>query len=256
MYIICDDKIARNKSYISSPDCDPFYKVKPSFYFGLNQEAGGCHATLLGCGLKKMKDEEEKTWMIVRTRMEIGKIASWMDEYEVETWCQSGYRLYCPREVRAKDKNGNILFSSQSLWIIMDLKRMRPDRPSVLDNRLQYADPSIYFDAAFPLFPNECDFMYNSFPDKEITISYYDYDYNKHINNISYINWALDSFTPEFLDKYEPVFFDTEWKKQCHYEDRLHTITLKKDNNEFYTKIVKENDEVVFLMNSKWKEKN
>ena len=104
-----------------------------------------------------MLDNEGRTWMILRTQMTISKYASWCDEYDIETWCQEGYRLYCPRYVEARDKKtGELLFNSKNLWVIMDMVKNRPERPSYIDGRLAYVDPNVrHFDPALPKFPQE-----------------------------------------------------------------------------------------------------
>ena len=78
-----ENNIGHDSSYFMSPDTDGFYKVKVQRYFGLSQEVAGFHAALKGAGLKEMLDKEGRTWMILRTRMNINKIASWMDEYDI-----------------------------------------------------------------------------------------------------------------------------------------------------------------------------
>ena len=157
MLNIGPDNIGRDSSYFQSTDTDGFYTVKPQKYFGISQEVAGVHATLKGAGLKDMLDKEGRTWMILRTQMTISKYASWCDEYDIETWCQEGYRLYCPRYVEARDKKtGELLFNSKNLWVIMDMVKNRPERPSYVNDRLAYADPSVrHFDPALPKFPQE-----------------------------------------------------------------------------------------------------
>ena len=263
MLKIDENNIGHDSSYFMSPDTDGFYKVKPQRYFGISQEVAGVHATLKGAGLKKMLDQEGRTWMILRTQMTVGKYASWMDEYDTETWCQEGYRLYCPRCVRSTDKNtGELLFETKNLWVIMDTVKGRPERPSYIDGRLAYADKSVrYFDPALPKFPSEDEYDGEKNETKKVQVEYYDSDYNRHVNNISYINWLMESFPTEYLDENEPYFFDVEWKKQCHYGDEVWVDSVrKKDSDEFYTKIMHRtpdgNEEIAFHAVTKWRKRS
>lgn len=262
MLKIDENNIGRDHSYILSTETDNEYVVKPVKYFGLSQEEGGVHAALCGAALKEMLDREGRTWMILRTRMTIYNYAKWMDEFNVETWCQKGYKLYCPRAVRAFLDDGTPLFSSENLWIIMNMLRSRPERPEYIESRLEEVkDKSLLFNPDFPKFPDKEEYRGRVFSDEKITINYYDYDYNRHVNNLSYINWMMLSFPPEYLDKYRPSFIDAEWKKQCHYEDILFARTIEKEDSsgEFLTIIYRLNDnkdmEVVFQSTSVWKEK-
>lgn len=261
MLIIGEDNIGRDSGYFMSPDTDGFYIVKPQRYFGISQEVAGVHASIKGAGLKEMLDNEGRTWMILRTQMTVGKYASWMDEYSVETYCQEGYRLYCPRFVEVKDKNtGDLLFQTKNLWVIMDMVKNRPERPSYVDGKLAYVDPALrHFDPALPKFPSEDEYKEASVEPKEVSVNYYDTDYNRHVNNITYINWLMESFPHDFLDTYEPEFFDVEWKKQCHYGDKVRVESKKKEGcEEYYTKIIQEgtdSEEVAFHAITRWRKR-
>ncbi len=262
MLKINEKNIGRDTGYFMSTDTDNKYIVKPIKYFGLSQEEAGVHAALKGAGLKDMLDREGRTWMIIRTRMHIESYAKWMDEYTAETWCQKGFKLYCPRAVRAFDREGNLLFTSESLWIVMNMVRMRPERPEYIEPRLpEVGDKTLLFNPDFPHFPQREEYTGEEFPSEQIHIDYYDYDYNRHVNNLSYINWLMSSFPPDYLDSHCPSFFDVEWKKQCHYEDRLYVRTKRKEegSDEFFTSICREDesgeDEVVFHAVTRWREK-
>lgn len=263
MLRIGDDNVGREENYMMSPDCDSFYKAKVSRYFGISQEVAGVHASLKGCGLKKMLDEEGRTWMILRTRMTIGRMADWMEAYKVETWCQEGYRLYCPRIVRVFGANDDLLFESQNHWVIMDVVKGRPERPSYIDGKLTYANKEQYWrDPAFPKFPADEEFTGEKFPDHEVSVSYFDYDYNRHVNNISYVNWMVDAFPAEFLDVYRPTEMDVEWKKQCHFGDKLRVETQKDPQNplRLLSRIIRTaedgTEELAFHAVSEWKTKD
>ena len=263
MLVIGEDNIGRDSSYFQSTDTDGFYTARPQKYFGLSQEVAGCHAALNGAGLKDMLDNEGRTWMILRTQMTIGKYASWLDEFDIETWCQEGYRLYCPRFVEARDKKtGEMLFQSKNLWVIMDVVRNRPEKPSYIDDRLAYVSPELrHFDPALSKFPQEDEFTVDVTKSFKIDVSYYDTDYNRHVNNISYINWLMESFPHDFLDQNLPEFFDVEWKKQCHWGDEIRVETKKKEGSEeYYTKILLKTktgeDEVAFHAVTRWRKRD
>ncbi|MBQ0071878.1 MAG: hypothetical protein KBS81_08525 [Spirochaetales bacterium] len=259
MITVDEEQIGRGSGYIMSADCDSFYKAKVSHYFGISQEAAGVHAAVKGCGLKKMMDEEGRTWMILRTRMKLGRMADWMDTYRIETWCQEGYRLFCPRIVRAFGEKDELLFETQNHWVIMNVRNGRPERPSYVDSKLLYPDKEKYwFDPAFPKFPSEEEFQGEKLEDYAVSVNYYDYDYNRHVNNISYVNWMMEAFPFEFQNEYRPENIDVEWKKQCHYGDKLTVETTRDKENplRFFTSIKREGEdgtkEVAFHAVSEW----
>lgn len=257
MFYIDEENVGHDDIFVKSIDCDCFYKARPSFYFGLNQELGGLHANTKGCGLKKIYDEEQKTWMIIRTRMEIDKIVDWTDTLSLRTWCQEGFKLYAPRAVEAYDKaSGESVFKTLSWWVVMDLAKKRPCRPNVFDERLPLADKEKHYASPMlPQYPDESEFSIKLSP-MDVSINYYDTDYNRHVNNISYVNWMLDSFPKTFLDEYRPKLIDVKWEKQSFLEDHLVVHTLKKENTEEYLTTITRGDECVFRGLSEWVKKD
>ena len=261
MFYIDDDNVGHDDVFVKSMDCDCFYKARPSFYFGLNQELGGLHATAKGCGLKKIFDEEKKTWMIIRTRMEIQKLADWTDTLSLRTWCQEGYHLYGPRMVECIDsKTKDAIFNTSSWWVVMDMERKRPCKPDCFKDRLPFANKDRYYkNPALAPIPALEEFKGEALPDWDIKINYYDTDYNRHINNISYINWTLDAFPKTFLDEFMPSIIDVKWERQSFLTDKLVVKTYADENNtSFLSRIIRENEpqEIVFEAYTAWKKKS
>lgn len=254
MFYTDNENVGHDDVFVKSIDCDCFYKAKPSFYFGLNQELGGLHAADKGCALKKIFDEEQKTWMIIRTRMEIYKMVNWTDTLELSTWCQEGYRLYGPRFIECIDKNTREkVFTSGSWWVVMDLARKRPCKPDVFKDRLPFADKEKHYkDPVFPPFTQIEEYDGESLPDLPVGINYYDTDYNRHVNNISYVNWILDAFPKDFLDENRPTLIDAKWEKQSFLADSLVVKTYSRKNGTSYLSRIVRGDEIVFEAMTEW----
>ena len=143
----------------------------------------------------------------------------------------------------------------------MDLERMRPCRPDVFSKKLPFAEKSLRWkDPALPPYPSMDTFIQDAFSEKDISISYYDTDYNKHVNNISYVTWAMESFPKEFLDSNRPTSIDVKWEKQSFLGDTLKAKTFKSKEKDLYmTKIYRiepTGEELeVFTAVSEWKSK-
>ena len=261
-YVSEEEKAAYGEFFIKSAETDCFYKARPNYYFGLNQEMGGLHAAAKGVGLKQLYDKEKKTWMILRTRMHIDKLLDWTDTIRLETWCQDGYRLYCPRAVRAYDKaDGSPVFQADNWWVIMDLARKRPCKPDILKDTLPAADADKhYFDPIFPAFPKADEYQGPELAAWPAEVNYYDTDYNRHVNNISYISWIMEALPKEFLDSYMPSFFDVKWEKQSYLTDSLSIRTFTKDGLDsdkplLFSQIIR-GEETVFEAATEWRQRD
>ncbi|MDY5931395.1 MAG: thioesterase [Candidatus Ornithospirochaeta sp.] len=263
MFRIDENNIGRDEYYISSSDCDCFYKAKLPYYFAINQEMSGLHADMKGAGIRDLLENEGRTWMVSRTRMEIQRTASWKDTAVTETWPQKAYRLFAPRVVKADDQNGNPLFTAITHWVIMDMVRKRPVRPQEIEKRIPAPDESLRFvSPELGKMRSRDEYKGPSFSIEPV-VTYFDIDYNRHVNNISYVNWTVDSFPKVFLDEYEVSMIDCHWAKQTYQTDRIRVETVQIDQERpmFYTEIIRTSDdgndqEVVFEAETEWRRKS
>ena len=64
-------------------------------------------------------------------------------------------------------------------------------------------------------------------------ISYLDVDRNQHVNNISYLNWALDSLPSSFRNRLKVSSADVSYLRQTFLEDDVMIYTESEDPHAF-----------------------
>lgn len=232
-FYINDDNIGHLDHCVMTSESDSCSSARLSLYQSLVQEIAGLHADKRGVGIKDLQ-QSGKTWVIARSRMEVYHYATWKDEIEVETWPQDPMGLNCPRIVKAKDKNTNKpLFFANTKWAIIDTVKGRPLRPKEVTDILKTPPKELQIDASMP---NNLDVIESSkcvLTTYEPVIHYLDTDLNHHVNNLSYINWILDSLPDEFMDSYKPSIIDVRWIRQTYRKDHLVVTVLSKNEDEY-----------------------
>lgn len=160
------------------------------------QEAAGRHAAELGVSMQDLL-ADGKAWVLARLRMEVDRLPEWEDEITIETWPSGLDRLYATREFVFVDDEDRELARGTSAWLVIDTERRRPLRP-----------PSVLYDIDVPDRPaplerDAVDFSPPSAVDRERTFSvrYHDLDLNRHVNNVRYLEWALETLPPAMLDE-------------------------------------------------------
>lgn len=218
-----EHNIFHSDLFLYSYEVDPFYHAKLAYYFQIAQEAASYHSRMLGCDIPSLQ-KKDKTWLIVRTHMAIARYATWPEEFSIETWAQKPWKLYFPRGTVATDAAGKELFHSMSQWVVMDLKTHHPTKPKeIVDAFGEPAGISFYS----PDLGVRQSFETATITTQQtlsIPILYRDTDFNKHVNNVSYVSWIMESLCDDFLNAYKVSNIDISYLSQTYRHD---TITIR-----------------------------
>jgi acyl-CoA thioesterase FadM len=234
MVYIDQNNVACSAFTTYSYETDSYSEARLAFYFEVVQEAAGTHAAQRGCSIPDMH-KEGKTWVITRSQIEIFRYSRWPEVLNVETWAQEPIRLHLPRAVKAKDKNGAPVFLAKTYWAVLDLSSNRPLRALDLAQRIGVPpkeDLDHQLDMKLAKQEDETESMHvlSTFKPR---ISYLDTDRNQHVNNISYLNWALDSLPASFRNRLKVSEADVSYLRQTYLEDDVMVYTQCSDKNAF-----------------------
>ena len=159
------------------------------------QEAAGRHAAALGVSMEDLL-AAGRAWVLARFRMEVARLPRWADEIRIETWPSGLDRVFATREFVVRDAEGPIA-QGTSAWLVIDSERRRPVRP-----------PSALHDIELPDRPAPLATPLDDLPapahiDRARTfdVRYHDLDLNRHVNNVRYLEWALETLPPAVLDE-------------------------------------------------------
>ena len=181
--IVTERNTGEEKILIRGADTDRFNDASIPFFFSICQDAGGFHAGLFGFSAEELMGKHNWTWMILRSRIRFHKIPHLGDTIKVETWAQPSFHLFFPRVINGYTDNGEPVFEAMTHWVLFDIARKRPLRPSTLD--FPIPDESIRKDPKLGKMPDWDDVKkLEILPSYAPECSYYDVDLNKHINNV------------------------------------------------------------------------
>lgn len=220
MFTIREDNKAELSYSLTCSDVDAHSHTRLSTYESLVQEAAGLHATKRGIGIYDLQ-KLNRTWVIARSRMVIHHYSLWPQDLTVTTWAQDSGGFNCPRHVEAADSNGTKLFDCETKWAIIDFSTGRPVKASTILEALKTPAKDEQGESKLPSLVEEdarCGTMLASYTPQ---IRYLDTDLNRHVNNLTYINWCLEALSDEIRDEYKVSLVDAHWIKQCYRHDSL-----------------------------------
>ncbi|KAI7750792.1 hypothetical protein M8C21_001137 [Ambrosia artemisiifolia] len=181
----------------------------------LMQEVGGNHAQCLGYST----DGFSTTTAMRKMHL-------------IETWVQADGMVRTRRDWIIKDcANGEIIGRATSKWVMMneDTRKLQRVSDEVREEYLVFCPATLRL-----AFPEENNNSLKKIAKLEDPVEYSrlglvprrsDLDMNKHVNNVTYIGWALESIPPEIIDTHELQAITLDYKRECQHDDIVDSLT-------------------------------
>ncbi|CAI9288346.1 unnamed protein product [Lactuca saligna] len=203
----------------------------------LLQEVGGNHAQSVGFSTDGFATTTTMRklhliWVTSRMHIEIYRYPAWSDVVEIETWCQSEGRIGTRRDWIIKDhSNGEVIGRATSKWVMMneDTRRLQKVNDDVRDEYLIFCPKTPRL-----AFPEENNSSLKKIAKLEDPAEYStlglvprraDLDMNKHVNNVTYIGWVLESIPQEVIDTHELQTITLDYRRECQHDDIVDSLT-------------------------------
>lgn len=180
-----------DKFTVSDLQCDRFGRLKGSAILWFVQEIAGRHCIGLGTDWDTLA-KKGMFWAIIRHRVRINRLPKKGETLRIETWPMPTTRVAYPRNVVAFDEQGNELFRSMSIWVLMDLQT----RAMILPGKSGVDVAGIVRGGELP--------TPHSLPPVQLEncisrrVCFTDLDINGHMNNCRYLDWACDLLPSRF----------------------------------------------------------
>ena len=194
------ERIYEQSFTISDICVDRYGYVKPSTILYLAQEAAGQHCLELGTDYDTLA-KWNLFWAVTRHKVQITRLPKRGETITVETWPMPTTRVAYPRSMAAYDAQGDLLFQSVSLWVLMDMNT----RAMVLPGKSGISVDGI-------LRGTELEVPHSLMPkaaaascDRQVTYSCL--DRNGHMNNTRYLDWVDDLLSSDFHASHTPREF-------------------------------------------------
>jgi acyl-ACP thioesterase len=181
----------------------------------LLQEVSNVHSDLVGYGVNQI-GETNYSWVLYQQRMHLYERPHWNTELTIRTWSRGAEGLTCLRDYEATDAAGNIIARGSSSWLLVDATTQRMIKiPEGLMEKYGTVEENVLKEPLTRLKPiGDAPLLW------EYRICRRDIDINRHVNNLNYVNFALEAL-PEDIP--ETAFNDVTimFKKASFYGDTV-----------------------------------
>lgn len=228
----------RSRFTVHTYEVDAFGQLAVPALTGFLAEAAGHHAAALGVGLEVLM-ARGLTWVLVKQRVEILRAPRLHEELEVETWPSGIDRLAALRDFRVLGADGAELARATSQWYVLDLATRRPRPPlEVLDVarfRIEVPHAISFRDGKLPA-------LERWEREKRFHIRYADIDRNLHVNNGSYLAWAIEAMPREVWQSSRLTELEVQYRAECTLGSAILSRVLPSGEGGYVHGIVREED--------------
>jgi len=148
---------------------------------------------LMGCGNLTLRAQYNAMWVFVKNYIHIDYMPKCNESFRVEVYCVSFNKLKCIMETDFIDSMGNVFAYSVLVCCLLDtnshmlrtLNSIPFPMDDVCDEGKDYA------------FTGKTSYSFSEI--EKVHVRTTDVDYSKHVNNVSYIRYALNTYTVDQL---------------------------------------------------------
>ena len=189
-------------------DQDKF--LKPMALLNILQDVATLDAEFRGFGAH-YTFAKNLGWFLLKYNIQIYKNLPDMEKFSIKTESRGATKLFAYRDFYLY-YNGELFGKVASLWALIDFNTKRMVKPlENLESINEYEK-------------REGDLEFGKIPQigavsaqKEFHIRYDDLDVNRHVNNATYITWALEALDYEFRSTHRVKSIEMNFKKEVTY---------------------------------------
>ncbi len=195
---------------------------------------------------------EQKVWALTKWDIKFYRFPNYDANINITTNPSAFKKYVGERFFSVKDANGDLLAEGFTEWLFLSLTDKRPlVIPEIMYERFgidREGVPSHEFERL-----KEIEYHTST----EFKVRRADIDTNQHVNNISYIEWALEVLPESITNNYQLSELRVDYKRETFYGERISSevsVEFQNDSAVCHHRI-RENGKVCTLLKTVWTKK-
>ncbi|MBE6062032.1 MAG: acyl-[acyl-carrier-protein] thioesterase [Clostridium butyricum] len=194
----------------------------------------------LGGGMQYCIDNK-CAWVFYQDDIKMYRYPMFGETISITTEAVGFKKFYGLRKYIIKDCQDKIIGEADILFFLINIEKRRPMRIQKEQYEFYGVDGDVDYDISLEKLHPVNEIQYT----KKFNIRYSDIDSNKHVNNVKYIEWAIEAVPMEIVKEYEIKRIKVMFEKECKYGEVVSSsaaITQRDDIN-IQSKHIIENDD-------------
>ena len=177
------------KHTIPCYDTDAAWRLKPTSFMNMAQEAAGRHAVHLGFGYDDLI-KTNTAWILSRVHVEFIDTPKWRENITLNTWHKGLNRLFFLRDFVLTDDEGKERVKATTSWLVLNLETRRLVRdPKLIEEGTVCTENALETPADKVQMPKDAELELV----RTHHVSYSDIDTHGHTNNAMYMQWSMNA---------------------------------------------------------------
>ena len=194
--------------------------ARPIALLNYLQDAAGDHAGRLGLSVVDLF-KRNMTWVLSRYHVLIHRYPALGARLEVVTWPSGKHGYFAIRDFEASDGAGPVI-SATSSWMVIGLETKQVVKvEDVVGPR--YAVEKRALDDPFASLP----VLSARESELRFRVETAHLDWNRHVNNAVYVQWALEGVPPDVLMRRRPMELEVSYRAEALYGDEVLSVAQR-----------------------------
>jgi medium-chain acyl-[acyl-carrier-protein] hydrolase len=222
-----NEKIYEQHFAIEDSFTNPLGVLKPTEFLFLIQEATLGGSAFVGAGVDKVRSLGF-FWVVMSYHFVIERMPHLGERITIRTYPAPAKAFIYPRHYLVIDEEGNTIIRGVSLWALLDRATHKATFPA--KNGINPLGQSLPGELPWP--PT---LALGTVALKETRlVRYSDLDFNGHMNNVRYLDYALDSEKTTFYDSAVIKELQINFSSETQFGEEMELYTGIEDKNRYY----------------------
>ncbi|KAK9931107.1 hypothetical protein M0R45_018402 [Rubus argutus] len=228
-----DGRVLKQNFAIRSYELGPDGKASLGSLMKRLQETSVQHCKSVGIfssgfGSTREMDRRGLVWVTRKLQIDVENYPTWDDVIQIDTWtCASGDNGWFRDWVFRDYRTGEILIQASGLYVLMNIQTRRlskflPEIKDEMECLLKVTDPVIDITK---IKLRQLDVNTKNHVRTGLSPAWTDLDVNRHVKNVKYLDWVLESIPLSVLKNHQVSSIVLEFRKECRMDDMLQSLS-------------------------------
>jgi acyl-ACP thioesterase len=224
--------------------------ASPTTILTLLEETAADHCYAIGHSLYSL-ESRNIGWILISGSITMNRYPKYKETIQIQTWISKFSLVKGYRENIIIDNTGCVIGNAKGIWAFYDIQNRKPV-PVFEDIKTKWGiKPDISTEINMDLI----NLITKDRPETEFDVYRSDVDSNKHVNNIRYFHWLIESLPDEILDEYLLKTINAKFYSEAKYGEKIQVYVDSDLENNTFTHTMKSNfdNKLLAAAHTKWK---
>ncbi|MCH2450770.1 MAG: thioesterase [Gracilimonas sp.] len=160
-------------------------------------------------------------WVLLSGRMVMDRYPAYKEKITIKTWLSELTTCRGTRENLILDEADNIIGRAKGFWLFFDIKKRRPAR--IFEGMTKQW--KINSEESIQMENKKIKAIDEAIYSKQFLVHRFDMDSNEHVNNLRYLQWAMECIPDEITDTCYLHTIDGNFVGEAQYGHTVESLT-------------------------------